>query len=883
MASVPFVEKIPALTQGISRQAPSVRFPGQVSDAKNINFSVVDGARKRRGTEYMNVIDGAVPAYNYRMHRIERDDEEEYAIVYGPGLIKIVDINNGDGASPSVVSVSHTTKYLDGTASGSSTSNYSDGWTEKSLKFVTIADVTFMVDTEVVPAVTTEDGFKIDFKTMPLCIVRTSAYPSLAFEFRWGKWKSRSMNRQIIKKRSANSGMYVYHLGDRSTLVPYNASAEQVEKAISGNGVDPNELLQEIIKQVSVRSGNTQTTTTVYTGENRCIDPAHRSWQGPHPSDPWPGGIDTLAVVGLPGFPYGKVVVTGGPINRKDMIIQVSTDVQMELADSFTASATTVEIGDIETDPPPPFAKDPLAVDTGGLAGLKIRDIGYLRNRLMIAADEFVCFSAIDDMFNFYMEEPPNLIDSDPISIQLAANDVCLVDYIVPFRKSIVILTSSGQQFELTGGDTLAPDTAAVSPSTKYETQKVRPVQIGNRLYMAGSGQAGFSTLLEYFYDEAQVSNIAVDLTKHVDDLIPQDIIAMDSSPSQEMVMMIPAHDTDLEPATIKSHGDGGSAVNWNLDSSWQGDEIPQPYDTAKILVDDIIYIGTDDENGGGDRGVTGLALATGASIQGRSFVYRSYNVGNERKQSSWTEWTFGSDRIMDAATYDDSMVILRRATWGPSAGSDTVLCLENLDLSELPTPPAGFLRNAHLDHRLHFPSGTGTWDGTYTTVTLSDSDAKIPDDYLDFDLDRVVLPNGTEYAATINAAGDGFTVEADIRGVEFYAGRAVRAQLELSQAFARDKEKRPITEGRTVLKKTIIEHRRTSEYLVDVINTQEGRTRSIDFTPNSAGVPETGTLTVWCQGESKDTTVYLDSTNAAPCIWTSVETHGSYDTQISE
>ena len=118
---------------------------------------------------------------------------------------------------------------------------------------------------------------------------------------------------------------------------------------------------------------------------------------------------------------------------------------------------------------------------------------------------------------------------------------------------------------------------------------------------------------------------------------------------------------------------------------------------------------------------------------------------------------------------------------------------------------------------------------------------------------------------------------------MEFYAGRAVRAQLELSQAFARDKEKRPITEGRTVLKKTIIEHRRTSEYLVDVINTQEGRTRSIDFTPNSAGVPETGTLTVWCQGESKDTTVYLDSNNAAPCIWTSVETHGSYDTQISE
>ena len=73
----PFVNKIPSLVQGISKQAESVRHPGQCEDAVNINFNIVDGARKRRGTKFLG--QDAVGAYEgvqYRMHRIERDDAE---------------------------------------------------------------------------------------------------------------------------------------------------------------------------------------------------------------------------------------------------------------------------------------------------------------------------------------------------------------------------------------------------------------------------------------------------------------------------------------------------------------------------------------------------------------------------------------------------------------------------------------------------------------------------------------------------------------------------------------------------------------------------------------------------------------------------------------
>ena len=69
----PVIESVPSLSQGISRQAPSLRYPGQVEDAKNVNFSVVDGARKRRGTVPLKELTGnAGSQTEYRILRLEK-------------------------------------------------------------------------------------------------------------------------------------------------------------------------------------------------------------------------------------------------------------------------------------------------------------------------------------------------------------------------------------------------------------------------------------------------------------------------------------------------------------------------------------------------------------------------------------------------------------------------------------------------------------------------------------------------------------------------------------------------------------------------------------------------------------------------------------------
>ena len=95
MPTVPFVQNVSSLVQGISRQAPGVRFPGQVENATNVSFNIVDGARKRQGTSWESTSKSnsitANPSRTYRMHRIERDDNEEYLVVYGKGLFAIYD------------------------------------------------------------------------------------------------------------------------------------------------------------------------------------------------------------------------------------------------------------------------------------------------------------------------------------------------------------------------------------------------------------------------------------------------------------------------------------------------------------------------------------------------------------------------------------------------------------------------------------------------------------------------------------------------------------------------------------------------------------------------------------------------------------------------
>jgi len=197
------------------------------------------------------------------------------------------------------------------------------------------------------------------------------------------------------------------------------------------------------------------------------------------------------------------------------------------------------ETGDEDTNPLPSLWKE----------GLNLSDASFHRNRLVLAGDENIVFSQAGDFFKFFLEDFDDIGDSDPIDIALSAEEVTLVEFIVPFRKSLVIFTKSGRQFDLNAPEALTPSTAAITSSTTYHTKPgVRPAVLGDALYFAAE-QVGNTQLLEYFYSDTEAANTAADVSSHVEGYPPADIKTIRVVLNNDTVLLLSkgvAHDHEI-------------------------------------------------------------------------------------------------------------------------------------------------------------------------------------------------------------------------------------------------------------------------------------------------------------------------------------------------
>ena len=226
------------------------------------------------------------------------------------------------------------------------------------------------------------------------------------------------------------------------------------------------------------------------------------------------------------------------------------------------------ETGDNETNPLPSIIKD----------GKTISDITAHRNRLVITGNADIVFSEAGEPFNFYIKDAGNIVDSDPIDIPFTANEVTSADFIVPFRKSIVIFSKAGEQFELSSPEALTISTAAITPSTTYTTKEVRPQTIGNMLYFAGVTQDGTSTLYEYYYDDSRVANEAANIALHCNGLLPDDIKTITTGSNNNIVMLLENDSNDIYVYTSYWNG------NEKIQSAWTHFEFDSGYRICDIV-----------------------------------------------------------------------------------------------------------------------------------------------------------------------------------------------------------------------------------------------------------------------------------------------------------
>ena len=894
MRTSKFQQHIPSLHNGISRQSPTVRFANQVSDARNVQFSITDGAVKRPGyREFTSWAASNSLINGTRIHKIERDANEQYLVVYGKQgsnmVLDVIQVDNprnrrawllfpagagyyrlyfngaysaniyydsaasvstnyaamqvglngmttiGTGYSVATANTAGTyiidlddnlpgadlisaTTPTSGTALGgisrygtksriiidaaSQTYLNAGNSTADSLRFITITDTTIIANKNVAVSCTDTSYSKLSPTSMPIKMVRTSLNPPTfsVTAITYAEAKTNALEQKITVYNGAAITVYpwlaqsgttgiIYQSGIPLVASPDNTAVSLVRNAInalvgSGN-VDV------------IKVDNTYTVFLTESASNISASPA--------------------------AFP-----------NTNGLIRFSSTT-----AIGGTASAViNSEFVYKKTQAPTPMRNQ----------GYGICDIIYHRGRLGFAMEEWVVFSQPDDLFNFYPEENDQLDASDPIALQIGADAVSKISYLVPFRKGVLIMTESGRQFDLGAGDVFTAENATFTPSTRYISQPTRPTTVGATIYFAGSRENS-TPIWEYVYDEFALTNKATNVTTHVADLIPQSVRSIVSSDNNNTVIVLPTNLGSIY-SNKQAYSTGYGAVvpvdmNWSDGATWNEGHPPAAGTNVSIAASDTVVFD-------GYEPVSPL------------YVYKKYESGGELLQSAWGIYEFDEDQIEDIAIVNDTLYIVMHTETNYPQAVATYLTLNVLPLTQIPTPPGSFEYQPRMDKRLVQQSKTYIGDATYYKYEVESGGAN----------KVIIMENGNwvEYNATPNNYGSVY-ITGDKRAFQAVIGRPVKMELELSQVYARDAQGSSIINGTLEISKTIIDHRQSGSYSVTA-SSKDREIRTTTFQPTE-NIDETGKMTAWTMGRSDDLVIKITSNSPKPIAITSVEYHG--------
>jgi len=172
---------------------------------------------------------------------------------------------------------------------------------------------------------------------------------------------------------------------------------------------------------------------------------------------------------------------------------------------------TPRDSGDNTSNPGPSVFKTSNGID---LRHVPINSLAVFKNRLWFSAGDIVFSSRLGDYENLFIDDPSNIVDTDPIDIRASTNSFAEIRSMTPFENYMFVNTKSDTQFQLqastalTGQElSITPFNVSLSPSTYYAAAAViDPQLLGNQLYFfdkrrmylfTGKNQLGFTSAVE--------------------------------------------------------------------------------------------------------------------------------------------------------------------------------------------------------------------------------------------------------------------------------------------------------------------------------------------------------------------------------------------------
>lgn len=526
---MPLVQQsIKNLKGGISQQPEILRYPNQGSKQINGWSSETEGLQKRPPTIFVKkMYDINVLGQQPLFHMINRDESEQYYVVFTGNSLGVFDLNGNP----------YTVRGYNGYANVPNP--------RSDLRVITIADYTFVVNRKT--------------KVLTGSPLTSPAYPDLA-------------KRCLVNIRGGQYGrtlsLFVNGFLFASIKMP-NGSAEKVpagDPYAGMNQVDMTDagwIATTMAGLVNTNYGPDGWSATAGAGWLMVTAPTGQVVNSMTTQDGYAGQL-------MSGFIYQVQTFTKLPAQAPDGYIVEITGETSKSGDNYwvvydskaqvwkeTAKPKIVagfnnltmphgliraadgafdwtplswdvrNAGDDETNPMPSFVNN------------TINDVFFFRNRLGFLSGENVVMSRPARYFNFFPASVAVLSDDDPIDVAISHNRISILKYAVPFSEQL-LLWSDQAQFVLSASGILSAKTVELNLTTQFDVSDgARPYGIGRGVYFAAP-RASFTSLKRY-YAIQDVSDVksAEDVSGHVPSYIPNTVFSINGSGTENFVSIL--------------------------------------------------------------------------------------------------------------------------------------------------------------------------------------------------------------------------------------------------------------------------------------------------------------------------------------------------------
>ncbi len=498
---------IPNLVSGVSQQPAPTRLRTSGEQMVNAYASIVTGLQKRPPSEFIaKLTSGITVSDTSAVHTIDRSFDEKYILVCGDGDLELFD----------QFGVKQTVTFPD----GKSYLPTSDMW--RKLRFVSVADTTFVLNTDV--GVTASD------------LTEDRADPS-------------GVASVFIRQAVANVYYAVFVNGVLAAQTQTNNNTSAAT-SLEGTSDIAEELATDAVSRgytdaqaigatltFSISPGDTITVTDQFGGRAlTAYTDTLQEFEDLPPSEVegrlvrLEGNLDDATASYWVEYSQGIWKEAVGFNARRQLDPETMPHILKKTGSNtfeFRENDWNPRpVGDADSNPDPTFVGSP------------INGMFLFKGRLGLLSEENVILSATALFEDLYRTTAVQLLASDPIDIASATGRVSTLYHAASFSDELVLF-SDKQQFRLSSGNVLSAETVGITNSTSYPCSLyVAPVTVGSSAYFMADGPTN-TIAREVFIDGQRETVNGEDIAVQIPSYIPKNIRALSASATSDVFLAL--------------------------------------------------------------------------------------------------------------------------------------------------------------------------------------------------------------------------------------------------------------------------------------------------------------------------------------------------------